>query len=217
MSEDVQNYLNAIRRDFSGKPLNEQSIKQSPIEQYDVWFEEAVDAQLLDPYAMSITTVSEEGQPSTRIVYMRGISEDGFVFYTNYNSNKGNDLLTNNKIALNFFWGALERQIRVEGEVVKVSEEQSDAYFSKRPKESQIGAWASNQSKQITNRKELEDKVAFFTEKFKGIDVPRPPHWGGYLVKPSKIEFWQGRPSRLHDRLLYEKQNNQWKIKRLAP
>lgn len=217
MSEDVQNYLNEIRRDFSGKPLNENSVKQNPIEQFDVWFEEAVDAQLLDPYAMAITTVSEDGQPSTRIVYMRGISDEGFIFYTNYNSSKGYNLEHNNKIALNFFWGALERQIRVEGTAEKVTEAVSDAYFNNRPRESQIGAWASNQSSEINSRKELEDKVAFYSEKFKGMDVPRPPHWGGYLVKPFKVEFWQGRPSRLHDRIVYSKNQSDWKLSRLAP
>ncbi|MDF1672918.1 MAG: pyridoxamine 5'-phosphate oxidase [Vicingaceae bacterium] len=217
MSEDVQNYLNEIRRDFSGKPLDEQSVKKNPIEQFDVWFEEAVDAQLLDPYAMSITTVSEDGQPSTRIVYMRGINEDGFVFYTNYSSNKGQNLENNSKIALNFFWGALERQIRVEGIAEKVTEAVSDAYFNNRPRESQIGAWASNQSTLIKNREELEERVAFYTDKFKGVDVPRPPHWGGYLVRPFEVEFWQGRPSRLHDRIVYSKNQSVWKLSRLAP
>lgn len=217
MSEDVQNYLNEIRRDFSGKPLDENSIKQNPIEQFDVWFEEAVDAQLLDPYAMAITTVNSIGQPSTRIVYMRGISNDGFVFYTNYESNKGGDLAENNKIALNFFWGELERQIRVEGEAEKVTNEVSDAYFNNRPRESQIGAWASNQSSSINDRKELEERVSFFTNKFKGVDVPRPPHWGGYLVRPTMVEFWQGRPSRLHDRIVYTKVQSDWRLNRLAP
>ena len=217
MSEDVQNYLNQIRRDFSGKPLNLSTVNENPIEQFNVWFEEAVDAQLLDPYAMTISTVNENGQPSIRVVYMRGVSDDGFVFYTNYLSSKGKDLMLNNKIALNFFWGAVERQVRVEGVVNKVDEPTSDIYFSNRPRESQIGAWASSQSSEIASREELEEKVEFYTEKFKGTDVPRPPHWGGFIVNPLKIEFWQGRPSRLHDRLLYEKQNNQWKIKRLAP
>lgn len=217
MSEDVQNYLNQIRRDFSGKPLNRSTVKEDPIEQFNVWFEEAVDAQLLDPYAMTISTVNENGQPSIRVVYMRGVSDDGFVFYTNYLSSKGKDLMLNNKIALNFFWGAVERQVRVEGVVNKVDEPTSDIYFSNRPRESQIGAWASSQSSEIASREELEEKVEFYTKKFKGTDVPRPPHWGGFIVNPLKIEFWQGRPSRLHDRLLYEKQNNQWNIKRLAP
>lgn len=217
MSEDVQNYLNQIRRDFSGKPLNRSTVKSNPIDQFNIWFEEAVDAQLLDPYAMTISTVSENGQPSIRVVYMRAISNDGFVFYSNYMSSKGQDLLLNNKIALNFFWGALERQVRVEGIVNKVDAGTSDAYFNNRPRESQIGAWASSQSSEIKNREELEEQVKFYAEKFKGEDVPRPPHWGGYMVNPTKIEFWQGRPSRLHDRLLYEKQNEEWSIKRLAP
>lgn len=217
MSEDVQNYLNEIRRDFAGKPLSRKSVNDNPINQFDIWFEEAVDAQLLDPYAMSITTVNSDGQPSTRIVYMRGVSDEGFVFYTNYKSNKGHDLTINNKIALNFFWGALERQIRVEGVVEKVSEEKSDQYFIKRPRESQIGAWASSQSAEIKNRDELEELVAFYTNKFKDVAVPRPKHWGGYLVKPTKIEFWQGRPSRLHDRIVYTKVQNDWKLSRLAP
>ena len=217
MSEDVQNYLNEIRRDFSGKPLDENSIKQNPVEQFDVWFEEAVDAQLLDPYAMAITTVNTIGQPSTRIVYMRGISDEGFVFYTNYESNKGKDLVENNKIALNFFWGALERQIRVEGETEKVTDEVSDAYFNNRPRESQIGAWASSQSSSIKDRKELEERVSFFKNKFKGVDVPRPPHWGGFLVRPTKVEFWQGRANRLHDRIVYTKTQDDWRLDRLAP
>ena len=217
MNEDIVNYLNEIRRDFSGKPLTEESVNQNPIEQYGVWFEEAVNAQLLDPYAMSITTVSSEGQPSTRIVYMRGIKDEGFVFYTNYNSAKGKDLEANNKVALNFFWGELERQIRVEGLVEKVSDAISDAYFAKRPRESQIGAWASSQSEEITDRKQLEEQVAFYTEKFKEGDVPRPAHWGGYIVKPTKVEFWQGRASRLHDRIIYTKKDNNWSLSRVSP
>ena len=217
MNEDVVNYLSEIRRDFSGKPLTEESVNQNPIEQYGVWFEEAVNAQLLDPYAMSLTTVSVEGQPSTRIVYMRGIVEDGFIFYTNYNSGKGKDLEGNNKVALNFFWGELERQIRVEGLAEKVSDAVSDAYFNKRPRESQIGAWASSQSEEIADRKQLEEQVAFYTEKFKGVDVPRPPHWGGYVVKPTKVEFWQGRASRLHDRIIYTKSDNNWSLSRVSP
>lgn len=217
MSEDVQNYLNEIRRDFAGKPLNRNSVNNNPIQQFNVWFEEAVDAQLLDPYAMSIAVVDKSGQPSTRIVYMRGVSNKGFVFYTNYNSSKGQYLASNNKVALNFFWGALERQIRVKGVAKKVPNADSDAYFNNRPRESQIGAWASNQSTKISNRKELEELVTFYTQKFKGMSVPRPSHWGGYLVQPTEIEFWQGRPNRLHDRILYVKESGNWKIVRLAP
>lgn len=217
MNEDIVNYLNEIRRDFSGKPLTEESVHKNPIEQYAIWFEEAVNAQLLDPYAMSLTTVSAEGQPSTRIVYMRGIKAGGFVFYTNYKSDKGRNLEGNNKVALNFFWGELERQVRVEGEAEKLSDEESDAYFNQRPRESQIGAWASAQSEEITDRKQLEEQVAYYTEKFKDVKVPRPAHWGGYVVKPTKIEFWQGRPSRLHDRIIYIKDGNDWSQSRISP
>ena len=217
MNEDIVNYLNEIRRDFSGKPLTEESVCKDPIEQYAIWFEEAVNAQLLDPYAMSLTTVSVKGQPSTRIVYMRGIKAGGFVFYTNYKSDKGRNLEGNNKVALNFFWGELERQVRVEGEAEKLSESDSDVYFNQRPRESQIGAWASSQSTEITSRKQLEEQVAFYTEKFKDIKVSRPAHWGGYVVKPTKIEFWQGRPSRLHDRIIYSKEGNDWKQSRISP
>ncbi|NQX97291.1 MAG: pyridoxamine 5'-phosphate oxidase [Flavobacteriales bacterium] len=217
MNEDIVNYLNEIRRDFSGKPLTENSVHKNPIEQYAIWFEEAVNAQLLDPYAMTISTVDYNGQPSTRVVYMRGVKDDGFIFYTNYNSSKGKDLSENHKVALNFFWGELERQVRVEGEVEKVSEADSDAYFIKRPRESQIGAWASSQSEEITGRKELQEQIDFYTNKFKDIEVPRPTHWGGYIVKPTKVEFWQGRPNRLHDRIVYTKNANEWKQSRLSP
>jgi pyridoxamine 5'-phosphate oxidase len=215
--EELQNFLNSIRRDFADKPLNEDSISENPYQQFENWFEEAVNAQLLDPYAMSISTVSYHGQPSTRIVYLRGIAENGFKFYTNYKSQKGDDLLENSKTALNFFWGELERQIRIEGEVEKLSKEESDAYFSSRPRESQIGAWASNQSENIKDRKDLEDKVTHFETKFKGLDVTRPLHWGGYIVKPTKIEFWQGRPNRLHDRIVFTKSENSWEISRVSP
>ncbi|PJA06962.1 MAG: pyridoxamine 5'-phosphate oxidase [Flavobacteriales bacterium CG_4_10_14_0_2_um_filter_32_8] len=217
MNEDLINYINGIRRDFAGKPLNEEAVDNNPIEQFQVWLEEAINAQLLDPYAMSITTVHPNGQPSSRIVYMRGIKENGFVFYTNYNSDKAKSLDQNNKVALSFFWVELERQIRIEGEVKKVSEADSDTYFSQRPRESQIGAWASNQSETIKDRAELEEKVAYFTNKFKTTEVPRPPHWGGYLVVPTKFEFWQGRPNRLHDRIIFTKSGDAWKKSRLAP
>lgn len=215
--EDLRNYLNQIRRDFADKPLEEQSVNDNPFLQFSVWFEEAVNAQLLDPYAMLISTVDEIGLPHSRVVYLRNISNEGMVFYTNYNSQKGKNISASNKIAITFFWVELERQIRIEGTVKKVSEELSDKYFAARPRESQLGAWASNQSETIKNRAELEENLKHFTEKFKGVDVPRPPHWGGYIVEPTKFEFWQGRPSRLHDRLIYTKNNNEWVISRIAP
>ncbi len=217
MNEDIVNYLNAIRRDFAGKPLNEASVNDDPMKQYELWFEEAVNSQLLDPYAMSLTTVNSNGQPSIRIVYMRGIKNNGFIFYTNYSSAKGKDLEQHKQVALNFFWGELERQIRIEGEVKKVNNEDSDTYFAQRPRESQIGAWASNQSEELNDRMQLEEKVTHYTEKFKGVDVPRPEHWGGYIVVPTKIEFWQGRPNRLHDRIVFTKSDDDWKRSRLSP
>ncbi|MCO6500095.1 MAG: pyridoxamine 5'-phosphate oxidase [Vicingus serpentipes] len=215
--EELQNYLNSIRRDFADQPLDEKSVADNPFKQFEKWFEEAVNAQILDPYAMSLATVSYDDQPSTRIVYLRGISEEGFKFYTNYNSQKGKDLLENKKVALNFFWGELERQIRIEGEVEKLSKKESDVYFAGRPRESQIGAWASTQSSIIKNRKELEDKVRYYTEHYKDMDVPRPDNWGGYIVKPLRVEFWQGRPNRLHDRLVFSKNETDWELNRFAP
>lgn len=215
--EEIRNYLNGIRRDFANKPLNEDGINKNPYQQFSSWFEEAVNSQILDPYAMLISTVDETGHPHSRVVYLRNISEDGMIFYTNYNSQKGKNISASNKIAITFFWVELERQIRIEGTVKKVSEELSDKYFAARPRESQLGAWASNQSETIKNRAELEENLKQYTEKFKNNDVPRPPHWGGYIVEPIKFEFWQGRPSRLHDRLIYQQENKVWKIFRVAP
>ena len=215
--EEFRNYINTIRRDFSEQELNESSVTNSPYQLFEKWFDEAVGSQILDPFAMIISTVSEENQPSSRVVYMRDISEEGLVFYTNYNSDKGKNLTLTPRISALFFWGELARQIRVEGEVEKVTVEQSDTYFKSRPRESQIGAWASDQSSILLDRSELEQKVKEFTEKFEGKDVPRPLHWGGYRVKPCSFEFWQGRASRLHDRIVFFKDDHEWKIKRLSP
>ena len=215
--EEIKNYMNQVRRDFAERPLTEGSVDNNPFKQYAVWFEEAINSKILDPYAMCLSTVGLNGQPSSRIVYMRDILDDGFVFYTNYLSQKGKELLSTPKAALNLHWAELERQIRIEGDVVKVSEDRSDKYFDGRPKESQIGAWASAQSDVLTTREELEQHVLKYTERFKDIEVNRPEHWGGYVLKPAKIEFWQGRASRLHDRIVYTKEGANWKLERLSP
>jgi len=216
--EEVKSYMNTIRRDFSDRPLNEDSVKENPFDQYAIWFEEAVNSQILDPYAMNISTADAEGKPSSRIVYLRDIIDEGIVFYTNFNSQKGKNLADNPFACSTIFWSELERQIRFEGEVVKVADEVADAYFAARPKESKIGAWASHQSDVLVDRTELEEKVKFFTEKYKDTDVvPRPDFWGGYRLIPTKVEFWQGRPSRLHDRIVYLKNEGKWKVVRVNP
>ncbi len=215
--EEIRSYMNQVRRDFADSPLTEESVESNPFKQYAVWFEEAVNSEILDPFAMCLSTVGLNNQPSSRIVYMRDILDDGFVFYTNYLSQKGKELLSTPKAALNLHWGELDRQIRIEGDVMKVPDEVSDKYFAARPKKSQIGAWASAQSDVLTTREELEQHVLKYTARFKDIEVDRPKHWGGYVLKPTKIEFWQGRASRLHDRIVYNKEGAEWKIERLSP
>ncbi len=215
--EDLRNYINNIRRDFSSKQLDESTVGNDPYKLFGQWFEEAVGSQILDPYAMVISTVSKENKPSTRVVYLRDISENGLVFYTNYESQKGNDLESNPNVSILFFWVELDRQIRIEGKVSVLDPTKSDLYFSGRPRESQIGAWASDQSRIIESRKFLEDRYKDFEAKFENKNVDRPKHWGGYLVEPTSFEFWQGRPSRLHDRVKFLRSDSNWKIVRLAP
>lgn len=217
MIEEVSNYLNKIRHEFTAQSLSEDAVGDNPISCYAKWLEEAVMAQILDPKAMVISTVSKEGRPSSRVVYNRGLTDNGFKFYTNYDSRKGCDIDANPHVSVNVFWSALERQIRMEGIASKLSDQESDAYFADRPRNSQIGAWASAQSQKIINREELENWVTHFTKKFEGVEIERPPHWGGYLIEAHYFEFWQGRPSRLHDRILFEKSGLGWKKYRVAP
>jgi pyridoxamine 5'-phosphate oxidase len=190
---------------------------ENPIKQYEKWFNEALKSNILDPYAACLSTVDKLGRPTSRILYIRDIVSDGFVFYTNYNSNKGSDISINNYASLNIFWGELERQIRIQGTISKVKGSVSDKYFNSRPRSSQIGAWASSQSQKIKDRSELESKIKFYERKFENKNVSRPPHWGGYCLLPTLLEFWQGRSSRLHDRIVYTKDNNQWSKSRLSP
>ena len=197
--------------------LTEENINKNPFKQFEIWFEEAKKIGLKDPNAMNVASATKSGIPSSRMVLLKAYSEEGFIFYTNYTSRKSGEILDNPIVALNFFWDALERQIRIEGEIKKVEKEVSDAYFNSRSRLSQLGAHASNQSQIIENYEELTDKLNSFDEQFKNKDIPRPDHWGGFIVIPSSIEFWQGHDGRLHDRLKFEKENNNWVIKRLSP
>jgi pyridoxamine 5'-phosphate oxidase len=210
--------LTDLRREYASHALDEKDAHADPIRQFTIWFDEALKSQLLDANAMTLATASATGEPSARIVLLKGAGEDGFVFYTNYDSAKGRDLAENPRASLLFFWSELERQVRVSGSVTKTSSAESDQYFHSRPKESQIGAAISNQSRPVADRAHLEQRYAELAEKYQDSVVPRPASWGGYRLKPDAIEFWQGRKSRLHDRLLYTRQNDgSWSRSRLAP
>lgn len=211
--------IQGLREDYRKNSLLEQDIAQNPITQFDIWFKEAMKAEIPEPNAMIIASVNSKGMPSARVVLLKGFDPSGFVFYTNYESQKGKELLQNPHCALVFNWLELERQIRIEGKVEKLSAQASSDYFHKRPKKSQIGAWASPQSQCIPSRDILEENVQNLQQKYANAEnLPRPDHWGGFKVVPSRIEFWQGRSSRLHDRLNFQKgENNSWNLERLAP
>ena len=210
--------ISALRRSYSLQSLDESSIAVSPYEQFKVWFRQAVEGQITEPNAMTLATVSSAGRPTARIVLLKGFDERGFVFFTNYDSKKGQEMAQNPFAALLFCWLDLERQVRIEGPVEKISPEESLAYFITRPKESQIGAWTSPQSAVIPGRHILEEKQAALTNQYAGSEtLPLPPNWGGYILKPDYFEFWQGRESRLHDRIAYTPAGNEWHTARLAP
>ncbi|GAA4356924.1 pyridoxamine 5'-phosphate oxidase [Hymenobacter saemangeumensis] len=208
-----------LRKNYAQRTLSEADVQANAVQQFRHWLDEALAAQVDEPTAMVLATVSPEGQPSARVVLLKGLHEDlGFVFYTNYDSRKGQELGAGARAALTFFWPALERQVRVEGRVEKAPEDVSTAYFQSRPLGSQVGAWASPQSQVVSSRAELEAREREVADRFAGTSpLPRPPHWGGFVLTPERVEFWQGRPSRLHDRILYERAGEGWKISRLAP
>jgi pyridoxamine 5'-phosphate oxidase len=210
--------LSGIRNEYSKASLDSKDADPDPIRQFDKWFGEAISANVLEPNAMNLATLSEQGTPTSRIVLLKGVENNCFVFYTNYQSQKGKELTHEPACALTFFWPELERQIRIEGVAERVSAERAEQYFRSRPRGSQIGAWSSPQSSVIASREILEQRVAEMEKKFEGkSELPKPQQWGGYSVTPHEIEFWQGRPSRLHDRIIYTRVDGIWKINRLAP
>ncbi len=208
----------AIREDYAKSSLSESDVQKNPIDQFHKWFDEAMASHVTEPTAMVLSTVDENGQPSSRVVLLKDIKSTGFSFFTNYNSQKGQEIIRHPYVSALFFWPELQRQIRIEALVEKLPKEDSDEYFSIRPRGSQIGAIASPQSSIIPNRESLEKRVKAVEKEMEGIEeVPRPEFWGGFLLKPTRIEFWQGRSSRLHDRIVYISEKDNWIINRLAP
>jgi len=208
--------LRDIRKQYLLAALDEGNVLENPFDQFERWLQEAIKDNQLEPTAMVLSTVDEHLQPHSRVVLLKELSHESFVFYTNYEGHKAHQMAQNKRVSLTFFWPTMERQVRIEGVVEKISEVLSASYFKSRPIDSQLGAWASPQSQVIHSNDFLEKQFQYYAQKF-GNEVPKPPHWGGYAVKPTSIEFWQGRANRLHDRLLFTKQANGWKISRLAP
>ena len=202
---------------MSDRHLDESTIDPDPIKQFQAWFDDAINAGLILPEAMTVATSTKDGRPSARVLLLKQVDQDGFVFFTNYLSAKSQDLDANPYASLVFWWPPLEKQVRIEGRVIKTSRQESQQYFSTRPRESQIGAWASRQSAEISGRDELENRSAEFEQLYAGRPVDCPEHWGGYRLTPDRVEFWKGREGRLHDRIVYERLADGWTTKRLAP
>jgi pyridoxamine 5'-phosphate oxidase len=209
--------IGALRREYARARLDESSVSPDPVTEFARWFEEAVRAQVQEPNAMTLATASTEGVPSARIVLLKGFDERGFVFFTDYRSQKGAELERNPRAALVFYWPELERQVRITGSVSTIGRAESEAYFRTRPRGSRISAWVSHQSQVIGSRKLLEDRIPELEARYPGEDVPLPPYWGGFRLNPESMEFWQGRASRLHDRIRYVRKAEGWKVERLSP
>jgi len=212
--ETIQN----LRQEYKAATLSEKSVAKDPFSQFSKWFTEAMDGGIFEPNAMILATASPDGKPSLRTMLLKGFDNKGFIFYTNYLSRKGKEIARNPNASILFFWPELERQIRIEGVLEKVSKEESEHYFRSRPIPSQLGAIVSQQSQEIQSKELLVDKLAYLQQQYEGKEVPKPSYWGGYILKPQVVEFWQGGPARLHDRIVYKKADkNNWKIVRLAP
>ena len=206
-----------LRREYAKQALDEQSVAAEPLAQFRIWFDAALASGIVEPNAMVLSTADADGRPSARVVLLKDIDDSGLSFYTNYNSRKADDIAANPRVSLTFWWQELERQVRVEGRAEQLAEAESDLYFASRPRGSRLGAWASPQSAVVASREELEHALEEVETRFGDGDVARPPHWGGYRVVPDVVEFWQGRPARLHDRIRYRRSSDKWLIERLAP
>lgn len=217
-TSEIQASVTKLRTDYHTPKLSITDMKSDPLDQFTAWLDVALAADIVEPHAMSLATATRTGIPSVRVVLLRGFDKRGFVFFTNYESQKAQELGENPNAAAMFYWGELHRQVRITGQVSQLPAAESDAYFQTRPRGSKIGAWASKQSQAIASRAELEANVTQYEEKFRDKDIPRPLHWGGYRLLPRSIEFWQGRPSRLHDRFRYTRREpNVWVVERLSP
>lgn len=213
----IRKSINNLRREYKLNKLSEETVHKNPIKQFEIWFDDVIKVDLYQQNAMILSTASKKNLPTARVVLLKGYGNLGFKFFTNYTSSKGKDLKQNINASLLFYWAELERQVRIEGKIKKLSRSESQKYFDSRPYESRIAAWASNQSRITPDRDYLETRYKMFEEKFSGKKIPLPPNWGGYILVPTYFEFWQGRENRLHDRICFKKQKRKWKIFRLAP